>query len=513
MSGRAKWMSKMGLFTILVWGLPLFVAAQQKEGGLPVFQDDPIAAALDSLAMVKYFDKGLVKPSSSAVNKFNFSADSVPRYDDAVYEARLAKLDAESPFDLVYNNAVKSYIELYAVRKRELVSRALGLSQLYFPMIEQLLDKYNIPLEMKYLCIVESAMNPRVRSRAGAMGLWQFMYTTGILYDLKVSSYVDERCDPYKSTVAACEYLHFLYDMFGDWQLVLAAYNSGPGSVNKAIRRSGGKHTFWEIAQYLPRETQGYVPAFIAVNYVMRHTAEHNLYSSIPKRSFYEVDTVKIRQQVSFDQLATVLNMPKEEVEFLNPQYKKGVIPYSADVPYSLCLPAGKVGSFVTNEQAIYNYLKKESPGNQDVVAMQEVMEDYTVRKGDHLNNVANKFKCTIYDLKLWNNLKTNYIKPGQHLTVYINKIGNSPIPTVKPQQEKLGTGGSGTVPPVQTTQAVENNRPVEQTPNGKYYTIGKGDTLWEISKKTGASIDVIKKLNNFGDKYMLLPGQKIKVG
>jgi membrane-bound lytic murein transglycosylase D len=470
---------------------------QQKPDTLPVIQDDPIAAALDSLAMLKYFDKGLSVPASANQNKYHFSPDSVPRYDDAVYESRLSKLDAESPFDLVYNNAVRGYIELYAVRKRDLVSRALGLSELYFPMIEQLLDKYNIPLEMKYLCIVESAMNPRVRSRAGAMGLWQFMYTTGKLYDLKVTSYVDERCDPYKSTVAACEYLHFLYEMFGDWQLVLAAYNSGPGSVNKAIRRSGGKRTFWEISPYLPRETQGYVPAFIAVNYVMRHTAEHNLYASVPMRTFYEVDTVKIHQQVTFEQLSAILNITVEEVEFLNPEYKKGVIPYSADQPYSLCLPAAKVGSFVTNEQAIYNYLRKERPNTQDVMAMQEVTEIYTVRRGEHLNNIANKFKCTIYDLKLWNNLKTNYVKPGQQLTVYINKIGNSPAASVQPLSQKP------------TVSAVSP----QQTGKVKYYTIGKGDTLWYIARKVGSSIDAIKRLNNFGDRYTLLPGQKIKIG
>ncbi len=504
-------------------------AANQLAGNLPpVFQDDPIASALDSLALVNYFEKGKVKPTAGNAGKYHFAADSIPRYDAGVYEARLQKLDDESPFDLEYNDAVRGYIELYAVRKRELVSRAMGLSQLYFPMIEQLLDKYNIPLEMKYLCIVESAMNPRVRSRAGAMGLWQFMYTTGIMYDLKVTSYVDERCDPYKSTVAACEYLHFLYEMFGDWQLVLAAYNSGPGSVNKAIRRSGGKHTFWEISPYLPRETQGYVPAFIAVNYVMRHTTEHNLYASIPKRTFYEVDTVKVKQQITFEQLSAVLNIPVDEIEFLNPEYKKGVIPYSSDAPYSLCLPAAKVGSFVTNEQAIYNYLKKEKPTNQDVMAMQEVMEIHVVKKGEHLNSIANRYKCTIYDLKLWNKLQSNTVKPGQQLTVYINRIGTSTTPPIKPQQQLLPSAqvaqpvqlvqatpsGQGVQPikGVQAVQGVQQIQGVQTVTSGKLYTINKGDTLWEIARKMGTTIDEIKRLNNFGEKYVLLPGQKIKV-
>ena len=388
----------------------------------PVFQDDPIAATLDSMARIKYFEKGFVRPVSPNLSKYHFTPDSIPHYDDATYEARLNKLDAESPFDLVYNSAVKSYIEMYAMRKRELLARVLGMAQLYFPMIEQQLDKYGIPLEMKYLAIIESALNPKIRSRAGATGLWQFMYTTGKMYDLKVTSYIDERSDPYKSTVAACQYLKFLYEMFGDWQMVLAAYNSGPGSVNKAIRRSGGKKTYWEIRPYLPLETQGYVPAFIAVNYVMRHTAEHNLFSNIPKKTFFEVDTVKIKQQVSFEQLAGVLNMTVDELEFLNPTYKKGIIPYNPTEPFTLCLPESKVGNFVTNEQAIYNYLKKDKPNSQDVMAIQEVKQIHTVRKGEHLNTIANRYKCTIYDIKVWNNLKTNYIKPGQQLVVFITK-------------------------------------------------------------------------------------------
>lgn len=473
----------------------------------PMFQDDPIASTLDSIAMVNYFEKGLVKPVAPKSNKFNFTSDSIPRYDPSVYESRLAKIDAESPFDLEYNEAVKGYIEMYAMRKRDLVSRVMGMSQLYFPMIEQQLDKYDIPLEMKYLAIVESALNSRVRSRAGAMGLWQFMYSTGKMYDLKVTSYVDERCDPYKATVAACEYLRFLYDMFDDWQLVLAAYNSGPGNVNKAIRRSGGKKTYWEIRPYLPRETQGYVPAFIAVNYVMRNTAEHNLYSSIPKRSFFEVDTVKIKQQITFEQVSAVLDIPVEEVEFLNPQYKKGIIPYSADDPYTLCLPAAKVGSFITNEQAIYAYLKKANPNSQDILAMQEVMRVHTVRRGEKLHSIANRYKCTIYDLKVWNNLKTNYVKTGQKLTVYVNKVANDNATAVKQQQ----------VTPVLKQEVVSaqvaQNNSTTQTAEGKFYTIGKGDTLWDIARKTGTTIDEIKRLNNFSNNYVLLPGKKIKVG
>ena len=309
---------------ILLSGKDSFAFTNTKKGDTlakdtaGIFADDPIAYMLDSLSRLKFFDKLTLQITP---NKYGFPLDSVPDYSDSIYSMRLAKLDAESPFDLVYNNAVRNYIELYAVRKRAMVSRMLGMTQLYFPIVEEILDKHKMPLELKYLAIVESALNPSARSRCGAVGLWQFMYGTGKMMGLKISSYVDERCDPYKSTEAACEYLQFLYDMFGDWQMVLAAYNSGPGSVSKAIRRSGGKTTYWEIRPYLPRETQGYVPAFIAVNYVMTHAEEHNLYPAVPRMTFADVDTVNIKKELSFQQIAKVLGMPVEDIQYLNPCY------------------------------------------------------------------------------------------------------------------------------------------------------------------------------------------------
>ena len=307
-----------------------------------LMQDDPIAAALDSLDKLNLFEKGYAHINYPKNPKYNFPKDSVPRYDDMVYESRLAKIDAASPFDLQYNSVVKGYIEMYTLRKRELVSRMMALSQFYFPMFEEQLDKYNLPLELKYLAICESALNPMAKSRAGAMGLWQFMYPTGKIYGLKVSSYVDDRCDPYKSTIAACEYFKYLYGLFGDWQMVLAAYNGGPGTVNRAIRRSGGKKTYWEIRPFLPKETQGYVPAFIAVNYVMSYTSEHNMYSAIPKKTFLTVDTVHVKKQISFTQISAILDIPVEELEYLNPSYRKDVIPVLPEETSCLTLPANK---------------------------------------------------------------------------------------------------------------------------------------------------------------------------
>ncbi len=296
---------------------------------------------LDSLKNLKYFEANEFLTDPNKLNVYKYSSDFVPVFEDLVYESRMSKLDAKTPFNLDYNSAVRPYIEMYTSRRRELVSRMLGMAKLYFPLFEEKLDKYDLPLELKHLAIVESALNPNAVSKAGAAGLWQFMYGTGKMFGLNVTSYVDDRRDPYKATEAACKYFKFLYKMFGDWQLVLAAYNGGPGTVNKAIRRSGGKKTYWEIRPYLPKETQGYVPAFIAVNYVMNYTAEHNLYPYKPKNTYFDVDTIQIRQQVSFYQISEVLGIPMEDLDCLNPSYKKRVIPYN-ETGSTLCIPAVK---------------------------------------------------------------------------------------------------------------------------------------------------------------------------
>ena len=284
----------------------VFTFASHKSGDstFVYIQDDPIVAMLDSLQLTKYFECNSYLSDSCLFDMANYKTGYIPYFDELVYEARLAKLDEQTPFDLIYNSAVKAYIDMYSLRKRVLVSRLIGLSQVYFPMFEEKLAKFELPLELKYLAIVESALNPNARSRCGATGLWQFMYPTGKMYGLNVNSYIDERSDVYKATEAAAEYLKSLYSMFGDWQMVLAAYNAGPGTISKAIRRSGGKKTYWEIRPYLPIETQGYVPAFIAANYIMNYGAEHNLYPVVPRKTYFEVDTVVVKEQMTFDQLA-----------------------------------------------------------------------------------------------------------------------------------------------------------------------------------------------------------------
>ena len=469
-----------------------------------VLSDDPIASMLDSLSRLKFFDKA---SRQITPNRFHFPVDSIPNYSDSVYAMRLAQLDAESPFDLIYNNAVRGYIELYAVRKRAIVERMLGMSQLYFPMIEEILDKHKIPLELKYLAIVESALNPSARSRCGAMGLWQFMYGTGKMQGLKISSYIDERCDPIKSTEAACEYIQFLYDMFGDWQMVLAAYNSGPGNVSKAIRRSGGKTTYWEIRPYLPRETQGYVPAFIAVNYVMTHWEEHNLYPAIPKLTFADVDTLHIKQELSFQQIAKILDMPIEDIQYLNPCYKRCMVPHSNDECSPLCLPLAKIGTFIANEDKIYEFAKKDSL--MQTLAIQQVAKTHIVRKGEIISRIAKRYGCTPEDIQAWNHLKSVKLHTGQALTVYLS-LKNSAVAStttkVNSPSESSAVSKIKSIPDSTAVASASNDSKL------KYYTVQSGDSLWSIAQSNGVTVEQIKQWNNMDDSYRIIPGQKIKI-
>lgn len=477
----------------------------KKKGGLlaqvqayapDMMQDDPIVAALDSLYKLDLFERGYAKVNYPINPKYNFTPDSVPRYDDMVYESRLAKLDAASPFDLEYNQYVQGYIDMYANKRREQVARTMALTQLYFPMFEEQLDKYDLPLELKYLAICESALNPLAKSKSGAMGLWQFMYPTGKMFGLKVTSYIDERCDPHKSTVAACEYFKYLYSMFGDWQMVLAAYNCGPGNVNKAIRRSGGKKTYWQIRPYLPVETQGYVPAFIAVNYVMNHTSEHNIRMAIPKKTFLEVDTIAVRQQLSFSQLAASLDISMDELMYLNPGYKRAVVPLLPGEASYITLPSNKVAAFINNEAKIYDYQKDTS---SHVLIVQETTKTHVIKKGEYLSTIARKYGCTVAEIKSWNGITSNIVKPGRKLIIHTHdKKPKAAVAVPEVAKQKAET-------PVEKT---DEPKPAET--GVKYYTIKKGDSLYRIAQNNNTTVDEIKRLNNFGSNYNLLPGKKI---
>lgn len=532
-----------------------------------ITSETPVIDMLDSLVNIRLFSTEYFVTDTQQLNVYKYQKNQVPSFPDTVYEQRIAALDRLTPFDLTFNNTVKDYIDLYAVRKRNLTSRMLGLAELYFPMFEEMLDKYNLPLELKYLAVVESALHPKAGSRAGAKGIWQFMYGTGKVYGLEVNSYVDDRFDVYKSSIAACEHLTDLYEIYQDWSLVLAAYNSGAGNVNKAIRRAGGVKNYWAIWPYLPRETRGYVPAFIAVNYVMKYAAEHNLYPVHPGILFNEVDTVMISKTLAFDQLIEFLKIPYDEIEFLNPSFKLGIIPASPENEYVLRLPRRHACEFVSKEQEVYNFKTQKGIEQEKLMAQVEKAKDldvHIVKKGENLAGIAKKHGTTVENIKSLNGLKSNMIHPGQRLSVYgspaksqnkavaqstqtsnIKRSGKESYHTVK-KGENIGAIAQQyncTATDVQNWNNLTGNlifpgqklivyKPltksetkteVETKTDGKkgsdgsvkyvYHIVKQGDTLWDIAKQyDGVTVNQIKQLNQLSNSHKLKIGQKLKV-
>lgn len=505
--------AKKNTLKILLGTLPLIFCFSYHLKA-QIAKDDPVASMLDSLATKKFLEKAWSKPQSPKNKKYQFAPDSIPQADDFVYEARLAKLDAVSPFDLQYNPTVKAYIEMYAYRRREQVSKMLGISQMYYPMFEEILDKYNIPLELKHLAIIESALNPLAKSSAGAAGLWQFMYPTAKMHGLTVNSYVDERFDPYKETVAAAEFLQFLYKMFGDWQMVLAAYNGGPGTVNKAIRRSGGKKTYWEIRPFLPRETQGYVPAFIAANYIMNYYAEHNIFPAVPKKTYFELDTVVVKETITFAQLSSILDVELDEIQYFNPVYKKNVIPSGGNI---LTLPKAYIGKFISNEAEIYAMLQKQNESKEQMAetVVKEKPVYHTVAYRETISSIAKKYGVTESDIRIWNFIGKKGIKPGRKLLLYVK----DQEPQTSSYSDPASSSQTETASALKEQKeekpkliAETNKKPVQKPVKKSIYTVKKGDNLFKIAKDHGLTIDEIRKLNNLKKNSPIVTGQKLKV-
>ena len=471
------------------------------------------AQKLDSMVNTWYVQNAFEFDSLS----YNTLPDSLKTpLPDSVYINRLQNID--SYIDLSFNNTVKNFITLYTIKRRDQVSVMLGLANYYFPMFEQILDKYNLPLELKYMAIIESALNPRAFSRAGACGLWQFMYGTGKMYGLEINSYVDERRDPVKSTEAAAKFLQDLYNIYGDWHLVIAAYNCGPGNVNKAIRRSGGARDYWKIYYHLPRETRGYVPAFIAAAYVMNYAKQHHLAPTEPSFDIV-TDTIQVRNYLAFDQISAVLDIPVEELRDLNPQYRRDIIPAKPDKPYTLKIPANKISDFIDKESFVFAYNRnKYFPNNQivvpsryssyftpgDVVGKDKVF--YTVKPGDNLGYISQWFHVRASELRYWNNIHHNMIRVGQKLVVYVPKGKGAhykQFNSMTAAQKQSGKVPSGST----IVSSVDVNGPYT------IYTIRNGDNLWTIARKfPGVSNFDIMKMNNITDAKSLKPGQKIKI-
>ena len=439
--------------------------------------DDPILAMLDSLATLKIF-RNLDKLSDSGViRKHGFPPDFIPAYADSVYLERLRRMNDASPFEFVYNGWVKSYIELYGNRRRALTERMLGLGELYFPYFEEELDRHNIPLELKYLAVIESALNPVARSRAGAGGIWQFMYQTGRMYGLQTTSFVDDRNDVRRATVAAARHLADLYNIYEDWSLVLAAYNAGAGNVNRAIRRAGGVKDFWRIRPYLPRETQNYVPGFIAVAYVMMHAEEHNLYPVPPLYTHLDVDTIHVRHQLSLRTLSELLDIPMDHLRFLNPAFRQNIIPFRQDNPYVLTLPKEHMSLFLANEDKIYNFRSPDQVRQEELVAQMQETTVYTVRQGDNLGSIARRHGTTVAEIQRLNNLRGTMIRTGQRLVV------KAPPP-----------------PPVAAGQG-----------NNNVHVVRQGETLGVIAQRYRISVTNIVQWNSLSGTT-IHPGQQLIV-
>ncbi len=350
------------------------------------------------------------------------NTDSFPEFPDLFYEYRIDELNNNSPLDLEFNEYVKKYIILYSTERREQVSKVIGLSEYYFPIFEELLDKYELPLELKYLPIVESALNPYARSTSGAMGLWQFKFNSAKMFDLKIDSYVDERCDPLKSTDAACRYLKYLYGIFNDWYLAIAAYNTGPGVVRNIIERANGELNFWKLYDKFPDEAGNYVSAFIAANYILNYYKEHDIVPTGAKISFFETDTVYIKHSLYFSQIADVIGVSIDILKFLNPQFKLEYVPVN-DMPVNFVLPTGYLLTFIKNENKIYGSVNDEKKnGYVKKKAIKSTQITHIVQKGEFLHKIALQYHCSIENIKEWNNLTSDILQEGQNLTLYVEK-------------------------------------------------------------------------------------------
>ena len=442
--------------------------------------DDPGAAMIDSLWQRELFESSLYMDLKDSLLNQEYNEVVFNDLPTDTLKLRLERLNAKTPFNVEYNPLLENVIKSYLKRNKKGMERLMALSTYYFPLFEQKLDIYNIPLEIKYLAIVESALNPRARSRVGATGLWQFMFATGKMHGLDVSSYVDERMDPVLATEAAAQYLSTLYRVFEDWDLVLASYNSGPGNVSKAIRRSGGSTNYWNLRPFLPRETAGYVPAFLATMYIFEYAEEHGFQPPHPRTTYFETDTIHTKRMLTFDQISEVTGVEKEMLQFLNPSYKLDVIPYIENKSYSLRLPRNRTGLFVNNEEAIYGYAQAiEQKKEEELPGLVEsgAPIKYRVRSGDYLGRIAARHGVKVSQLKQWNNLRSNNLRIGQRLTIY-------------PQ----------------------NSATAQNSASPQIYTVKHGDSLWSISKKfPGVTVQQIKNLNNMNSNR-LKPGMKLKL-
>ena len=514
--------------------------------------------------MLSDVDASLVNWFGQKVHQNKNCSPSGKSYTDQDYINKLAKLP--TVMEMPYNQVIRSYIDLYSERRKGQVSNMLGLSKFYFPIFEEELAKNSMPLELKYLPIIESALNPTALSRAGASGLWQFMYSTGKIYDLNVDSFVDERRDPIKSTKAAIKYLKDLYGIYQDWYLVIAAYNCGPGNVNKAIRRSNGQKDYWAVYDELPRETRGYVPAFIAATYIMNYYQDHGICPG-QSQSILITDTVHVTDMMHFEQISEILSVPVEEIRALNPQYKIDIVPGNVSTQV-LRLPVKAALAFACNKDSICTYR-----ANDFLVNNRRTVDigggsyngktristvTHRVQRGETLAGIAGRYRVTSSDIRKWNNLKGGSVKKGQRLRihrevpVYGNSSANSGsssksdnnnnIEATQNNIEEPSRNGKTLAeivmesPNYSDKNRIDDNTNTAETTTTKTpappkkeqpqvrktetpkqavpqkYTVKKGDTLYSIAQRNGTSVDELMKANNIPKSGTVKIGQVLKI-
>ncbi|WGK95257.1 MULTISPECIES: LysM peptidoglycan-binding domain-containing protein [Flavobacterium] len=522
------------------------------------FVRDDLASCVDSLWLKELTDLDLYNNLSQDIQTINFDEQVDYELPTEVLKARLQEMDEKSPFHIEYNPGLENIIKSFLKNRKRAFERLMAISEYYFPLFEEALDKQNVPLEIKYLAVVESALNPKAVSRVGATGLWQFMYQTGKQYGLKIDSYVDERSDPLKASEAAAQYMKNMYAIFGDWDLVLASYNSGPGNVAKAIRRSGGQQNYWNIRKNLPKETQGYVPAFLATMYIYEYHKEHGIKPERAPIKHFATDTVMIKKQISFKQISDLIDIPIAQLQILNPSFKLNIVPSYKDQAHYLRLPQDKMAVFTSNESKIYAYVDREANLRekpfqivrpivpQDSIntlqrLAQAKVRYYRVKRGDNLTTIAQKYDVAIEDLKKWNNIKGNKVAYGKNLRINGTDVEQKLSAVAKVEVDKkavikdsLGSKMDSfyvvqkgdnlsaiakkfniSVADLQEWNKLTNNNiqlgaslqiaknsikeDVVAAPERKdiQYVVQKGDNLGNIAKKFGVSLDDLKQWNN----------------
>ncbi|MFP9097501.1 LysM peptidoglycan-binding domain-containing protein [Flavobacterium sp. RHBU_24] len=535
-------------------------------------------ARIDSLWMNELTNEDLFADMQADLKTIDPDVEVDYNLSTTVLKQRLAALDAKSPFNIEYSKGLENIIKSFLKNRHNSYERLMAISEYYFPMFEERLAQYNVPLELKYLAIIESALNPRAKSPVGASGLWQFMYPTGKQYNLNVDSYVDERLDPLKATEAACQYLSSLYNIFGDWDLVLASYNAGPGNVTKAIRRSGSYKNYWNIRKNLPKETQAYNPTFLATMYIYEYAREHGINGKRAKTTYFETDTIMVKRKMSFKQIASLVDVPVSELQFLNPTYKLDVIPHTEGKAHFLRLPKDKVALFVSNENSIYAYIdheeaQRERPywvnGREESVAAytpkrsknsrntKTTYKTHTVKSGDALGSIADKYGVSLAELRKWNRIKGNMIHPGQKLKIQKTITVKETLAVEEPEQAIAATVAKDSTPakkvvvPTGKTalaattakDAADTNPQVaanddNQTNDGDattateaktgiatvkkretsyeeaaLYIVQKGDSLFSIARQhPGVTVENLKTWNKINGES-IKPGMKLKIG